>query len=268
MTISAEASEEAPDKPKREFGAWPLAFHIAWQIWAAHAVVFFAHEYAHSLTAWLLGWKTNPLALNYGHFSSMAVLIQLGIDQNVDEIPIFNSGHGVQAAIISGAGLLVGNLFITLPLSRWGYHIAKKRSAKLLGMFCYWATIASIGNLVDYIPIRTFTDGTDLYQDMFAVEKGLNTSAWALLVILGIPFLFIVAYFLLRIMPDTIKWLFPKSPNKRIAMAVLTALFLFGFYGAAGLLGGGPVSYWISLACVSIVTPIVSIFGVFAMARR
>ena len=55
--------------------------------------------------------------------------------------------------------------------------------------------VASVGNLIDYVPIRTFTDGTDLYQDMFAVEKGFGWSPWTLLVLFGIPTVCVVAYF-------------------------------------------------------------------------
>jgi hypothetical protein len=74
------------------------------QLWAAHGWAFFAHEYAHSFMAWLLGWKATPLALNYPHLTLTVFLIQLRIDQNVDEVPIFASGHGEQAAIIGAAG--------------------------------------------------------------------------------------------------------------------------------------------------------------------
>jgi len=41
-------------------------------------------------------------------------------------------------------------------------------------MFWYWVCVASVGNLIDYVPIRTFTDATDLYQDMYAVERGFG----------------------------------------------------------------------------------------------
>jgi len=100
---------------------WPVfVLTIVWQLWLAHAIAFFAHEYSHSFVAWMLGWKANPLALNYAHLSWIIVLTQLGIDQNVDEVPIFHGGHGVQAAMISAAGMVIGNLLLTLPLSRWG----------------------------------------------------------------------------------------------------------------------------------------------------
>jgi len=251
-----------------KWSAWVFALIVASQLWAAHAVVFFAHEYSHSFVAWILGWKVNPLALNYAHLSPTVVLIQLGIDQNVDEVPIFNSGHGAQAAIISAAGMIIGNLLLTLPLGLWGLRIAKEHSSRLFGMLCYWVTVASIGNLIDYVPIRTFTDGTDLYQDMYAVERGLNWTPWTLLTVFGVPIMAVVAFFLFRIMPNAIRWLFPSSPNGRRTMAFLTAFFLFGFYGLAGLLGGGPISYLLSIISVAIIMPIAAILGGHFLGSR
>ena len=31
-----------------------------------HALAYFHHEYSHSTTAWLLGFKASPFAINYG----------------------------------------------------------------------------------------------------------------------------------------------------------------------------------------------------------
>ena len=51
------------------------------QIWFAHAIGFFIHEYVHSFTAWLVGYKANPLAINYGHLSLENILRQADIDE-------------------------------------------------------------------------------------------------------------------------------------------------------------------------------------------
>jgi hypothetical protein len=75
--------------------------YTLFQMWAAHACVFFAYEYAHSFTAWLLGGKTNPLALYWARPTIAVLLIQMGINQNVDEGVIFASGYGPHAAIIA-----------------------------------------------------------------------------------------------------------------------------------------------------------------------
>ena len=135
-------------------------------------------------------------------------------------------------------------------------------------MLCYWIGVASIGNLIDYVPLRLFTDGGDLTQDMYAVEQGLNWSAWTLLLVLGPLVLVILAVFLFGVMPRTIRWLFPASPDRRLVMAVLTALVLFGFYGAAGLLGGGTVSHQLSLLCIMVVMPVAAILGGWALGSE
>ncbi len=238
------------------------------QLWAAHACVFFAHEYAHSFVAWALGWKANPLALHYGHPTFTVFLIQLGVDQNVDELPIFASHHGAQAALISAAGAVLGNALITYPLSRWGYRVARRRATCGWGMFWYWVSVASVGNLIDYVPIRTFTDGTDLYQDMYAVERGLGWSPWTLLFVFGIPTAVVAVYFLVRLEPAMLRWLFPRSPGQRITMAVLTAFVLFDFYGAAGWADGGPVSHRMSVISVGVVAPLMAALGIWLVTRR
>lgn len=237
------------------------------QLWAAHAVAFFAHEYAHSFTAWLLGWKTNPLALNYAHPTLKVFLIQLGIDQNVDEIPIFSGGHAFQAGLISAAGALLGNGLISYSLSRWGYSEARRRGSRSWAMFCYWTCVASVGNFIDYVPIRTFTNGGDLSQDMYAVEKAFGWSPWALLTIFGIPTAFAVIHFLVRIEPSALSFLFPESSAKRAVMVILTALLLFGFYGSAGLSDAGPISHLMSVICVSVVAP-AAMFAEWFLVRR
>lgn len=97
---------------------WPtLLTLLLIQFWSAHTIVFFSHEYAHSFTAWLLGWKANPLALHIPPLSSTVWLLQLGINQNVNEALLFAMGHGPDAAIIGGAGMIIGNALLSLPLS-------------------------------------------------------------------------------------------------------------------------------------------------------
>lgn len=248
---------------------WPkLIVVLVVQLWAAHAFVFFAHEYAHSFTAWVLGWKANPFALNYAHPTLAVFLIQLGIDQNVNELPIFASGNGAQAAMISAAGALIGNGLITYSLSRWGYAMARRQDSRGLSMFWYWVCVASIGNFIDYVPIRTFTDRTDLYQDMFAVERGFGWSPWTLLVVFGVPTSIALVYFLLRIEPLTLRWLFPESAAKRAVVAVLTAFSLFGFYGAAGWSDGGAISHLMSVISVCVVAPLMMLVGWFTAQRQ
>ena len=62
------------------------------------------HEYAHSFTAWLLHFKANPLALDYGHVNLNNLLFQDDIDENVDYAPIFAAERGSSVALIAVPG--------------------------------------------------------------------------------------------------------------------------------------------------------------------
>jgi hypothetical protein len=243
---------------QRSEWSWPVfAALSAVQMWAAHASVFFTHEYAHSFAAWMLGWKSNPLALYYAHPTLAVLLIQSGINENVNKAVIFAAGNGRQAAVIAAAGALIGNALITFPLSRWGYAGAKRRSRRGWAMFAYWASVASVGNFIDYVPVRTFTDE----GDMGSVERGFGWSPWTVLLVVGVPTAVALVYFLFRIEPSTLRWLFPDSPARRLVLAVLTAFALFGFYGAAGWSEGGPISHVISVVSVCAVLPFLTLVG-------
>lgn len=249
----------------RSIWSWPFFILLLLvQLWAAHVVVFFPHEYAHSFTAWLLGWKSNPFALYYAHPTLKVLLAQMGIDQNVNEVPIFASGYGRDAAIIGAAGMVIGNGLITYPLSRLGYAMAMRRNLRGWAMFFYWTTIASVGNFIDYVPVRTFSPSGDMYS----LERGLGWSPWTVLVVLGIPTACALIYFLLRIQPSSVSWLFPTSAPKRVVLVLLTGAVLWGFYGAAGLVEGGPLAYQMSKVSVFVLLPLVTLISRFLVQRR
>lgn len=242
-------------KPPVRVWSWPaLASLLLLQLWAAHTVVFFCHEYAHTFVAWMLGWKANPLALHYPQPSLVVFLIQLGIDQDVNEDPIFSSGHGRDAAIIAAAGMVIGNGLITYSLGHWGCAVAKRRNRAGTAMFFYWIIVASVGNLIDYVPIRTFSDE----GDMASVRRGFDCSSWTVLVVLGIPTLVALVHFCIYTYPSVIIWLFPSSAARRGLMVTLTAIVLFGFYGGAGLLEDDLTSQRLSEGSLGLIVPLVA----------
>jgi len=253
-------TDKSPRSP-----SWPLLIAtLLGQLWAAHAVVFFTHEYAHSATAWLLGWKSNPLDLNYAHPTLKVILLQLGIDQNVNEIPIFASGHGADAALIAAAGAVIGNGLIALPLSRLAYRLAIRHSRFGWALFAYWCTVASVGNFFDYVPIRTFT----LDGDMGSVQRGMGWSPWTILVFFGVPTLIGMIWLFARVVPQTLGQLFPASTPRQALVAVVTVGVMFGFFGAVGLLEGGPVAHQLSTISVKFVLPAAIILALFAVYRK
>jgi hypothetical protein len=157
MAKSSTARQVGSSTSERSW-RWPtLVALLLVQLWSAHAIAFFLHEYAHSFTAWLLGWKANPFDLYFPPVSPIVWLLQLGINQNVNEVPIFASGHGPDAAFIGGAGMVLGNALLSLPLSRLVWRWAQQTNRTGWALFAYWCTVASLGNLLDYVPIRTFT---------------------------------------------------------------------------------------------------------------
>jgi hypothetical protein len=249
----------------KAFWNWPtLILLLLVQLWAAHGVVFFTHEYAHSFTAWMLGWKFNPLDLHYPPLSPLIFLIQYGIDQNVNEGPIFSSGHGIDAGLIAAAGAVVGNGLIALPLSRLAYRAAIARHRPGWALLAYWCTVASVGNFFDYVPIRTFT----LAGDMGSVQRGFGWSPWTLLVVFGLPTLIAMIWLFLRVVPQTLRQLFPASAPRQALVAVLTVSVMFGFFGAVGLLEGGPVSHRLSTVTVMFILPLAIIVALVSVYRK
>lgn len=241
---------------------WLVGLTIC-QLWAAHALAFFLHEYAHATAAWLLGWKSSPLDLDYAHPTLIVFLFQLGINQKVDEAPIFASGHGVDAGIIAAAGIVVGNAIISLGLARWGWHYAISKGKRGWAMLAYWVTAASVGNLLSYVPFRVFVANGDI----FSMVRGFQVSPWLLLFVLGIPTLAAIAWFVFDIAPRSARRLWPDNPSARVLMALTSAAFVFGFYGLGGLLETDSTAHLMGQICIFGLAPIVALYEVTLALR-
>lgn len=233
------------------------------QIWVAHALAFFPHEYAHSIVAWLLGWKANPVDLDYAHPTPIVFLFQLGIDQKVDEAPIFASGHGVDAALIAAAGMVIGNAVVSLGLARVSWHHAIAKGRRGWAMLAYWVTAASVGNLVSYVPLRVFVE----HADMFSVVRGFGISPWAVLVVLGIPTLAALIWFVVGIAPISLRKLWPDDAPARVAAALITGAFVFGFYGLGGLLEDDATAHLMGQICIFALAPLVAMVEIALTLR-
>jgi hypothetical protein len=221
--------------------------------WFAHALGYLIHEYAHSFMAWALGFKANPLALNYGHLTPMNVAFLLGIDENVDYGPIFAAGKGYLASLIAVAGLLFGN-GVFYFVARGLYSCAARRHRQVLGLFAFLCCLMNVGNFFCYVPVRTFTT----HGDMATLEKGLHASPWWIIVVLGIPFGVVIWHFFSTLLPDACGFLLPGQRIQQVALLVLSSFTVFVFpYGAAGLRGYGAVSHWISIFSWCVLFPVV-----------
>jgi hypothetical protein len=244
--------------------SWTAFLGVTLLLWLlAHAVALFSHEFSHSFVASLLGWKRNPLALNWGPPSPLNLLLQVDIDENVDYTPIFAQGHRLQAGIIALAGMGLGNALISLAAGLSLFAIAKRADRTILGMFAYWLVVMSIGNLISYVPLRVFT----WHADMHTVEEGFGWTPGVLFIVLGVPILLSVLWFLLRFEPIALEALFPASVVRREVFVVLTSVSLFGWFSLSGLSGHGDLSHKLSVCFISVLLPL-SIMTGLVLTRR
>lgn len=232
---------------RRSLSVWLLAIL---QLWLAHALGYMVHEYAHSVTAYLLHAKANPLALDYGGWNLENVLFLSDVDENVDYAPLFAAGRGGAAALIAVAGVLIGNglsYVVSLSLLQWA-RLHKRRRVALFG---FWLGVMSVGNFVAYVPVRTFAS----HADMSTVVRGLNISPWVLALGLGIPFAAAIWHYLCRVLPGTNTFLFGDEPVLQGVLVLTTTWFVFVFFGGAGMRNYGAASHWLSVVCEYLLFP-------------
>jgi hypothetical protein len=230
---------------------WLLAI---FQLWLAHAFCYLLHEYAHSFLAWLLHYKTSPLALDYGHVNLDNLVFQADIDENVDYGPIFAAGHGSLAALIAVAGVLIGN-GVSYLLGRSLFATARARNSRGWAMLFFWVCVMSVGNFLSYVPVRTFAT----HADMATTTRGLGVSAWWIALALGVPFALAIWHLFARILPDAEAFLFRDEPIVPGAFILLTTYLIFVFFGGAGIRNYGSASHWVSVVCEYVLFPVVTV---------
>jgi len=242
---------------QNRYAKW-AAFVLAlfFQLWLAHALGYLVHEYAHSFTAWGLGYKANPLALDYGPLTWSNVLTLGDVDENVEYGPIFAARRGALAALIAVAGVLFGN-GIGYLVSRRMYKAAKTQGRSWLALFLFLFCMMNTGNLISYVPARTFAT----HADMATVERGLNLSPCWIAIGMGVPFCIAVWHFVARLLPEAMQFFFADSKAGQILLLVLTAFMIFDFFGGSGLSRYGELSHWISAISVYGLMPLTVIAG-------
>jgi len=196
----------------------------------SHYLAVFPHEYAHSFTAWLLGHKTNPLAILYGGTSWSNLLLLSHIDENVNYDLIFSQGQNFHAALIAfaGPGIANGLLFIL------SFLLLKSKSIKekpYTYYFLFWFNLMNLGNFYDYVPIRTFAT----HGDIAHLVKGLNISPWYVYIIFGYLVAFLIWQFFTKTMPAMFSTLDINTTAFKASLMIVSVCILFGFFGKSGL---------------------------------
>jgi hypothetical protein len=221
-----------------------LALITPFFVLLAHYSAMLPHEYMHSFVAWLLGDKSNPLALTYGGTSWSNLLLLTHMDENVNYDLIISMGHRAHIALIafSGAGFANAPLFI---LSLWLLSKEKIKNMPYLYYFIFLFNLMNLGNFYDYVPIRTFST----YDDVANFIHGLNISPWWVYIIGG----YIVAFLIWRFFTRTLISAFidlSLTTASNAALMIVCVIILFGYYGSPGLLNHGEISFFLSVTSV------------------
>lgn len=230
-----------------------FAAYTAAALLIAHAIAFFLHEYSHATMAWLLGFKANPLAIDYGHLNLSNVLLQQEIDENVNYGRVFGTGHGLDATLIALAGPGIGNgsLYIACALVLTRRASRMRPAGKL---FLFWLALMAASNLWSYAPVRTITT----HADMALAAHGLGISVWTLLPFVTIPALWAGWDLFSRVLPLVLASMDGGEPLRRTFVTTVACFIFFGVFGGVAISGSyGNISAVVSVLSVFLLFPVV-----------
>nr|MCH9743983.1 hypothetical protein [Gammaproteobacteria bacterium] len=167
-------------------------------IWLSHYAAAFPHEYAHSIMAWLLGFKQHALGIDYGGKSISNILTIKNINENNNYYLIYLLGgqHAIGWIAFAGPGIGNGGLYVLSLLCLLKSNTVKR--SPYLYYFLFWFNLMCLGNLYSYVPLRTFTTHGDVGHMLFALS---NPSPWWIFIPVGYVVMFLVYYFFSNTLP-------------------------------------------------------------------
>lgn len=219
----------------------------------ANYLAVFAQEYAHSITAWLLGYKEHPLAIQYGGKSLMNLLLLFNVNANVDYDLIISAGHTRDLAIIAFAGLGIANgglYLLSLNLMR----VRLIQRLHLLFYFLFWFDFMNLAQIFSYIPVRTFSEDGDIAN----IVQGLNISPWVICIIFGYAVTYFIWTFFTRTLHRTYDVLDIQSYTFRAILMMLCAIPLFGYFGVMGFIDNGEIAHFLSAASLFLLPGVIA----------
>jgi hypothetical protein len=213
-------------------------------IFLSHHLIVFIHEYAHAITAWVLGYKNTPFAINYGGTSWDNLLLLSNIDQKVNNDLIYSLGHPWHVAIIAfaGPGVVIVVFFILL----WLMQNNKIKASPYLLYFLLFCSLWCLGGTYAYVPIRTFTQH-GVMVDVLDIEQALHISPWWIYFIIGYLVVFMMWQFFSKVLISIYVNVGISSVAGRAGLMIICVLILFGFCGLAGFKNHGEISHFISV---------------------
>lgn len=222
----------------------------------SHHIIVFIHEYAHTFTAWMLGYINNPFDLNYGGTSLSNLLLLSNIDQNVNYNVIYSLGHSGYVALIAFAGPGITMLFFFL--SKWLIQHNETKTHPFRLYFLLFFNLWCLGGTYSYVPIRTFTL-SGVMVDVLDIEQALSISPWLIYFFIG----YLVAYMLWQFFTINLISIYVNvgisSTISRASLMILCVLILFGYCSLPGFANHGEISHFISVTSLQAIPGVIFI---------
>ncbi|MDG2534183.1 hypothetical protein P6144_11025 [Sphingomonas sp. HITSZ_GF] len=232
-------------------GDMAFALVTAVLLLVTHAVAYLIHEYAHSFTAWALGYMANPLALEYGGLTPGNLVFLIEVGDNVAYDPILKGGDGLAVAAIALAGPLIGNGLLYILLHALAPRLAAR--GPVAASFLFWMLLMCAANMWSYVPIRAITT----HADIAIAAEGLGIGVLPLFPILLVPSLALVGHFFLKACPRFIPAIAEGASARTALMVALTGAWFFLLFGGIGFSGSyGPVSQAFSILSEALLMPL------------
>lgn len=209
--------------------AWLLASTPVVLLLTHYAAVL-PHEFMHSIVAWLLGIKANPLLIGWGGTSILNILLLIHVDENVDYTAALEAGRQWQVALtaFAGPGLANGGLYL---LSRRLIESLSVASRPLLAYVLFWFLFMNLANLYDYVPLRVFATG-----DVYHFELGTGISPWVIYAVGGYLVLWGLVDFYRVVLPYTLRVCGFESRTARTVVLIVATALMFGYFAIPSLL--------------------------------
>lgn len=188
-------------------------------IWIAQLTAFI-HEYAHSFTAWALGFKINPFDIIYGGWNWQNIIFLANIDENVNYALIDQLGQRHLISLIAFAGPGIATLSIYLIT----LYLLRKNFNSYLYYLVFWINLVNIRELWAYVPLRALSTTADIAN----INYSLGISSWWIFILIS-P---LVAWGVWNFFSNTIQNSYQKlglfSTSSRVSLLIITIIYFFG----------------------------------------
>ncbi|HEY2022424.1 hypothetical protein [Paraburkholderia sp.] len=214
----------------------------------------FPHEYAHSITAWLFGYKLKPFDIDYGSFDWKNVLFVDGIDEHVNYFLIFLFGDKFAIGMIAFAGPFVATLLLYL-ISLRVIRLKKIRRYPYVFYFCLWVNVSNLSELISYVVLRSITK----HGDVGHIEFAWGVSPWLVFTIGCVLLAMATWNFFSRTLVDLYLIAGADRVIFKYFFVILFSVYLFAYPAARVLLENNDL-FSISMSILfCILTPVVVI---------